>query len=67
MDSRDTEDAPHPAGLCGSCRYVRIITSANENIYYLCGLSAVDHRYAKYPVLPLTDCAGFVRREPDRG
>ena len=35
--------------------------------YYLCGLSGVDPRYAKYPVLPVTDCAGFVRREPGRG
>ena len=66
MDSRDSEDVPCPAGLCGRCRNVRIITSDDGNIYYLCGLSAVDHRYAKYPVLPVTDCAGFVRRELGR-
>ena len=67
MDSRDTEDAPRPVGLCGSCCHVRIVTSDSGNVYYLCGLSAVDPRYAKYPVLPVTDCAGFVRREPGRG
>ena len=64
MDSRDPDEAPHPAGLCGRCRHVRIVTSDNSNVYYLCGLSAVDPRYAKYPALPLTDCAGFLRREP---
>lgn len=66
MDRRNSEDASSPAGLCGSCRNVRIIRADNRNIYYLCRLSAVDHRYTKYPALPVTDCAGFVRREPGR-
>ena len=66
MGRRDSEDAFSPSGLCGRCRNVRIIKGDNRNIYYLCRLSAVDHRYAKYPALPVTDCAGFVRREHDR-
>ena len=66
MDRHDSEDASSPAGLCGNCRNVRIIRADNRIIYYLCRLSAVDHRYAKYPALPVTDCAGFVRREPGR-
>jgi len=64
VDRRDAEDDASPAGLCGSCRSVRIIRSDKRNIYYLCRLSAKDPRYAKYPALPVTDCSGFVRREP---
>jgi len=64
VDRREAEDDASPAGLCGSCRNVRIIRGDKRNIYYLCRLSAKDSRYAKYPALPVTDCAGFVRREP---
>ena len=64
MESRDSEDASGPAGLCGNCCHVRGITGDHRNVYYLCRLSAVDPRYVRYPVLPVTDCAGFLRREP---
>ena len=64
MESRDSEDASGPAGLCGNCCHVRVITGDHGNVYYLCRLSAVDPRYVRYPALPVTDCAGFLRREP---
>ncbi len=67
MDSRDSEEGLWPAGLCATCRNLRVITSHKGNIYYLCGLAAVDNRYAKYPTLPVIDCAGFLPHPLDCG
>ena len=51
-------DAPH-AGLCGSCVHAAIVVSGRGSQFVRCGLSDVDGRYAKYPRLPVIECAGF--------
>jgi len=47
------------AGLCGNCRHARRIESARGSAFLLCGLSAIDPSYAKYPRLPVLCCAGY--------
>lgn len=52
---------PHapPAGLCESCRNVRIVDTRKGSRFYLCELSEVDPRFAKYPPIPVLRCIGY--------
>jgi hypothetical protein len=47
-----------PIGLCATCRHVRVVQSTRST-FYLCRLSEVDTRFAKYPRLPVVECAGY--------
>jgi hypothetical protein len=47
-------------GLCAACRNVRVVESKRGSRFYLCQLSDVDPRFAKYPRLPVVRCLGFV-------
>jgi hypothetical protein len=49
---------PDP-GLCGRCAHVQRVTSARGSTFYLCRLSFVDSRFARYPALPVLACSGF--------
>lgn len=46
-------------GLCGSCARGRRIRSGRGSTFWLCGRSATDPRYPRYPALPVRACAGF--------
>src|SRR5687768_2545670 len=46
-------------GLCGDCRHSRRVDSNKGATYWLCGRSATDSRYPKYPRLPLRHCTGY--------
>jgi hypothetical protein len=46
-------------GLCGSCRWARIIVSGKGSTFQLCTRSSFDPAYPKYPRLPVLRCAGF--------
>jgi len=48
-----------PAGLCADCRYMRLITSDRGSQFYLCGRSASDPSFPKYPRLPVVECRGY--------
>ena len=50
-------------GLCATCRHARTIQNARGSQFVLCELSRTDPRFARYPRLPVTACAGF---EPGR-
>jgi hypothetical protein len=52
------------AGLCARCAHVQIVASSRGSTFYLCGLSAVDSRFPRYPRLPVLACDGFRPREP---
>jgi hypothetical protein len=64
-------------GLCATCVHARTVVSGRGSTFWLCGLSATDSRYARYPRLPVTHCSGFAPRTretddeqnapPDRG
>jgi hypothetical protein len=46
-------------GLCGRCRYARVVQSRRGSTFYLCGRARTDPRFPRYPVLPVLRCAGF--------
>ncbi len=52
-------------GLCLTCRHSRRIETP-RSVFLLCGLSAVDPRFPKYPALPVIECGGYERKsEPE--
>ncbi len=55
------ENAPaNPrVGLCANCSFMRLIESARGSTFYLCGRSATDENYPKYPRLPVIQCRGY--------
>jgi hypothetical protein len=53
-------------GLCGSCRWRRLVTSSREQTYVLCQLSAEHPEFPKYPQLPVLACRGYADVDPDR-
>ena len=55
------------AGLCASCKHVRIIRSDRGSIFYLCRRSATDPSYAQYPRLPVLSCRGYEAQEKCAG
>jgi hypothetical protein len=59
-DSRRIEQ-----GLCAVCRHARRIRSDRGAIFVLCGLSAANPAFPRYPSLPVLVCGGFERRPPD--
>jgi hypothetical protein len=46
-------------GLCATCRRVQRVSSDRGSTFYLCRLSLVDPRYARYPRLPVLVCQGY--------
>jgi hypothetical protein len=50
-------------GLCAECVHQRIVRSARGSSFVLCGLSAEDPRFPKYPRLPVVRCAGYAAAE----
>lgn len=53
-------------GLCATCQYVHLVKSAKGSFFLMCNLAKTDPRFQKYPVLPVLQCAGFERVEPDQ-
>ncbi|MGH9738270.1 MAG: hypothetical protein ACRD4X_06735 [Candidatus Acidiferrales bacterium] len=52
------------AGLCADCVHARRIESDRGSVFYLCGLSARDPAYPKYPALPVIRCKGYSTLKP---
>jgi hypothetical protein len=42
-----------------------VVTSTRGSTFYLCKLSFVDSRFAKYPALPVLRCSGYERDAKD--
>ena len=50
----------HPtivAGLCVGCRHLRLLRSG-RSVFVRCRLAEANPAYPRYPVLPVTACAG---------
>jgi len=41
------------------------VTSSKGSTFVLCGLSATDPRFPKYPRLPVLTCSGYRERTDD--
>jgi hypothetical protein len=54
--------APLP-GLCGTCRYSRVVETRRGSTFRLCERSATDARFPRYPSLPVLACVGYEPRD----
>ncbi|MFO7892966.1 MAG: hypothetical protein R6U63_04465 [Longimicrobiales bacterium] len=50
-------------GLCSSCVNARTVENRRGSTFVMCELSKEDGRFAKYPVLPVLRCPGYVRAQ----
>ncbi|HTY58179.1 MAG TPA: hypothetical protein VMF59_05150 [Bacteroidota bacterium] len=48
------------AGLCSRCEHAQEVKNARGSMFLLCGLSATDPRFPRYPRLPVHACTGFL-------
>ena len=48
-----------PRSLCERCRHVRVVESSKGSRFLLCGRSAQEPEYPKYPPQPVVECRGF--------
>ena len=55
----DPARLPAGAGLCGHCQNARAVESRRGSRFVLCDLSRSNHRYPRYPSLPVIRCDGF--------
>ncbi len=62
-DRGERRQAEVPAGLCATCLHQRIITSDRGSRFVMCGLSATDRRFPRYPALPVVACDGYTPGE----
>ncbi len=46
-------------GMCAQCTHMRKVASERGSLFYQCALAAVRPEFAKYPRLPVLQCAGF--------
>lgn len=47
-----------PAGLCASCAYLRLVSSA-RSVFVRCGRADLDPAWPRYPALPQRACGGY--------
>jgi hypothetical protein len=53
------------AGLCDSCQHQRIVPNTRGSNFSLCERSKTDPNFPRYPRLPVKQCSGYERREPE--
>jgi hypothetical protein len=56
-DPRLARLAVHP-GLCARCVHLALADSG-RSVFVRCGLAETDPRFARYPRLPVVECAGY--------
>jgi hypothetical protein len=61
--ARDRRAQREQAGLCADCAHSRRVEAKRETIFYLCGLSATDPAFPKYPALPVLECSGYAAKD----
>jgi hypothetical protein len=66
-ESPGSKDLLSRVGLCLNCRHAHVVRSAKGSVFYRCDRSAGDPAFPKYPRLPVRECAGFERGDPDSG
>lgn len=54
MNARDSR-----VGLCSTCEHMRPVESDRGSVFYRCALADTDPHFAKYPRLPVLQCAGY--------
>jgi hypothetical protein len=64
MNDRRVFQQAETAGLCDTCRHLKVIRNDRGSVFYLCRLSFTDPRFPRYPAIPVVACPGY---EPEKG
>jgi hypothetical protein len=54
------------AGLCLTCRWMRVVTNRRGSVFYRCARAETDPRFVRYPPLPVLACPGYEETEATR-
>jgi hypothetical protein len=54
-----------PVGLCADCQHAQPMKSDRGSFFLRCQLSLTDHRFPRYPRLPVLSCGGYKKKEPE--
>jgi len=65
-DGPNTAGEPDPwfAGLCATCRHVRLVPSSRGQTFYMCRRAEADPAFPRYPALPVLRCRGYEPAPP---
>ena len=61
-ESVQANQEPARVGLCFDCQYTQLIQGARGSTFYRCTRSDSDPHFAKYPRLPVLQCAGYSQK-----
>jgi hypothetical protein len=61
-DPGESRQAALRRGLCAVCAHARIVKSDRGAEFVFCEKSKTDARFARYPRLPVLECAGYERK-----
>lgn len=64
MDDSAKSEHARRWGLCAACLHARVVPTDRGVEFVQCSLAKEDPRYARYPVMPVRRCDGFVVRRP---
>jgi len=53
-------------GLCKDCEHAQTIRSGRGSTFYLCRLGLTNHRFPKYPRLPVRECDGYRTKDSNQ-
>jgi hypothetical protein len=48
-----------PTGLCPSCTHTFRVETPRGSVFIMCKLLKTDSSFAKYPSVPVLECAGY--------
>jgi hypothetical protein len=48
-----------PTGLCPPCTHMFRVEIPRGSVFIMCKLSKTDSSFAKYPSVPVLECAGY--------
>jgi len=52
-----------PSGLCATCKHMLRVETPRGSVFIMCKLSKTDPSFAKYPPVPVLECAGYKPRK----
>ena len=64
-DERGLAEERDQVGLCRTCLHAKVITTPRGSTFYLCRLSETNPRFARYPSLPVVQCAGYAAKKKE--
>lgn len=66
MSAREPRPGDPTPGLCATCTHSSRVPGARST-FWMCGLSATDPSFPRYPRLPVLSCRGYEHGDGPEG